>query len=206
MAKLFLSLVLAASAFAQYKMEPVAAAPAGLAPELAAAIEPAGYRVVSAAGSPVCEIWFAKSLPSQPKSTEDGVTLPTLPHGTLLGVVNMPAAGADRRGQLLKPGLYTLRYSIYPQDGNHIGAAPQRDFALLVPAAEDKDPAARPTYEQLMPMSTKASGTPHPAVLGIYPSSSEKLPSFAKEGERDWVLNVKVGGTPLAVILVGRAE
>jgi hypothetical protein len=29
---------------------------------------------------------------------------------------------------------------------------------------------------------------------------------FAKQGENDWVLTTKIGGTPVSVILVGKAE
>ena len=132
--------------------------------------------------------------------------MPAIPHGALLGVVRFPANGADRRGQTIKPGLYTLRYSLFPVNGDHQGVAPQRDFAILSKIADDADPAALPKYDALMPMSVKASGTPHPLVLSIYPSTSEKMPAFGKEGAHDWTLHMKLGAQPLAIILVGKAE
>jgi hypothetical protein len=76
----------------------------------------------------------------------------------------------------------------------------------MVPAADDKDVNAKPGFDELVAMSRKVSGTPHPAVLSIYASTADTFPKFGKEGENDWVLNVKIGDIPLAVILVGKAE
>ena len=54
-------------------------------------------------------------------------------------MIRLPERGADRRGQTIKPGVYTLRYGNYPQNGDHQGVEPQRDFLVLSPVAEDKD-------------------------------------------------------------------
>ena len=127
--------------------------------------------------------------------------------GALLGAIRFTGTGADRRGQQLKPGVYTLRYSLYPVDGAHQGVAPQRDFAVLALAADDKDPAALPAYEPLMKMSSKASGTPHPAILSIAPPLGDAPnPGMVKEGEHDWMFNTRIGDTPMGIILVGTFE
>jgi hypothetical protein len=198
-------LLLTAAAFAQYKMEPAGAPPADVAG--AASLQSTGSKVLDAGGNVVCEVWVRSSIPSGPKSSEASVAFPGIPHGALLGVIRFPSTGSDRRGQSIKPGVYTLRYSLYPVDGSHQGVAPQRDFLLLVPAAIDKDPSSLPTYEQLVDMSRKASGTPHPAVLSIEtPAEGAPVPGLAKEGEHDWVLNTKIGGTPIGIILIGKYE
>ena len=196
----------ATAAFAQYKMEPVGPPPSDMAPAFASEMQAQGYKISSDNGTVWCEIWLRKTVPSGPKSAEDAVALPTIPQGALLGVVRFPGPAADRRGQTIKPGIYTLRYSIYPVTGDHQGVAPNRDFALLVPAAEDKDPAATPNFEALVALSRKASGTPHPAVLNIWNSTSDKLPSLEKQGDHDWVLNAKLGDQPFAIILIGKVE
>ena len=208
MKKFVCSLLIAAgAAFAQYKTEPAGAAPAELAPAVAAVLQQPGTKILNAGGAVVCEVWVRTTIPSGPKSTEANVSFPTVPHGALLGAIRFPAAGSDRRGQSLKPGVYTMRYSIYPVDGSHQGVAPQRDFLLLVPAADDKDPASLPTYEQVVDMSRKASGTPHPAVLSIEPPAGDAPnPGFIKEGENDWVLNTKIGSMPVGIILIGKYE
>jgi hypothetical protein len=203
-----LALLLAAaslSAFGQYKMEPLSTGAPDLPQALAGAVAQQGYRVIGPDG-PFCEIWFRTSLPTAPKASEDGVAFPTVPQGAFLGVIRFPNSGADRRGQTIKPGLYTMRYAWYPINGEHQGVAPQRDFAVLAPAAEDKDPNAMPTYDQLMNMSRKASGTPHPAVLSMETPRSSTLPALVQEGSEDWSLGVKVGNQPIGLIVVGKSE
>lgn len=202
-----LFLFLAATlAFGQYKLEPAGAAPSELAPALAAELQP-GTRILNPDGSVLCEVWVRKTAPSGEKSVEPNVVFPAIPHGALLGAIRFTGTGADRRGQQLKPGVYTLRYSLYPVDGAHQGVAPQRDFAVLALAADDKDPAALPAYEPLMKMSSKASGTPHPAILSIAPPLGDAPnPGMVKEGEHDWMFNTRIGDTPMGIILVGTFE
>ena len=187
-----------------YKLEPIATAAPGLPAAYAALIETGGYRVTGPSG-PWCEIWFRKSIPAGAKPADNAIAFP-IAQGTLVGVLRFPATGADRRGQTIPPGVYTLRYSNYPVDGSHQGVAPQRDFVLLTPIAGDTDPNATPAFDPLVQMSVKASGTPHPAVLSIETPSGSTLPAVTKEGEHDWVLNVKIGDMPFAVIVAGKVE
>jgi hypothetical protein len=187
-----------------YKLEPIATAAPGLPAAYAALIETGGYRVTGPSG-PWCEIWFRKSIPAGAKPADNAIAFP-IAQGTLVGVLRFPATGADRRGQTIPPGVYTLRYSNYPVDGSHQGVAPQRDFVLLTPIAGDTDPNATPAFDPLVQMSVKASGTPHPAVLSIETPSGSALPAVTKEGDHDWVLNVKIGNLPFAVIVAGKVE
>jgi hypothetical protein len=187
-----------------YKLEPIATAAPGLPAAYAALIQTGGYRVTGPSG-PWCEIWFRKSMPAGAKPADNAIAFP-IAQGTLVGILRFPATGADRRGQTIPPGVYTLRYSNYPVDGSHQGVAPQRDFVLLTPIANDADPNATPAFDALIQMSTKASGTPHPAVLSIEPPAGSTFPAVTKEGDNDWVLNVKIGDLPLAIILAGKAE
>jgi hypothetical protein len=202
---LFGALLAASMVLAQeFKLEPIATAAPGLPAAYAAVIETGGYRITGASG-PWCEIWFRKSIPAGAKPADSAIAFP-IAQGTLLGILRFPATGADRRGQTIKPGVYTLRYSNYPVDGSHQGVAPQRDFALLTPIANDADPNSTPVFEALVQISTKASGTPHPAVLSIEPPSGSTVPSITKEGDHDWVLNVKIGDLPVAIIVAGKVE
>jgi hypothetical protein len=192
------------TAFSQsYKLEPISSAPPGLPAAYAAVLDTSGYRVSGPSG-PWVEIWFRKTIPTGAKPSDPAITLP-IAQGTFLGIMRFPAEGADRRGQAIKPGLYTMRYSVFPVDGAHQGVAPQRDFALLTPVANDADPAAMPDFDKLVGMS-KTSGTNHACVFSLEPPSGAKFPELTKEGEHDTVLNVKVGDLPIAVIVVGKAE
>ncbi len=191
------------AAFAQYKAEPAGPPPSGLAPSIAAALQTNGTKITNN-GAPYLEIWFRSTKPSGGKNqAEEAVTLPAIPQGALLAVLRFDGPGADRRGQTIKPGVYTLRYSMMPVNGDHQGAAPQRDFMLMVPAANDKDLNAAPAFDALVEMSRKASGTPHPAVMSMWKADDAKT-GFSQQGD-DWVLQTKIGDTPVDVILIGTA-
>jgi hypothetical protein len=126
-----------------------------------------------------------------------------IPHGALLGAIRFPGRGSDRRGQAIKAGVYTLRFSAFPPDGNHQGVAMQRDFLLLVPAAGDKDLNSTPSYKEVVEMSNKASGSTHPAVLGLWKDEAGNEPGLAQEGDFDWILYTKIGDIPIGIIVVG---
>lgn len=197
-------LLAAGNLLAQYKSEPAGAPPSELASSITQMLQQQGTKILSGDGKVVCEVWFRTTLPSGPASSDQNVTLGTVPHGALLGAIRFPGQGSDRRGQEIKPGVYTLRYSLIPVNGDHQGASPQRDFVALVPAADDKDANATPNFDALMAMSRKASGTPHPAVLSIWAAGASDPLGFAKQGDgNDWVLTTKIGDTPISIILVG---
>jgi hypothetical protein len=197
-------LAFAASLFAQdYKLEPISTAAPDLPAAYSALIQTQGYRVTGPKGA-WCEVWFRKAIPTGGKPSDDAIVFP-IAQGTLIGVIRFPASGEDRRGQTIKPGVYTLRYSDYPVDGAHQGVAPQRDFALMSPIASDTDPNAAPDFKALVQMSTKASNSPHPAVLSMEQPQGGSAPALSKEGDSDWVLNVKVGPTAIGLIVVGKA-
>jgi len=203
---ILLLLSILVTAWAQdYKVEPLSSAPAGLPAGFSSVIQGQGYRVTGPSG-PWCEIWFRSAIPPGPKPTDDAIVF-AISQGTLVGILRFPSEGSDRRGQTVKAGLYTMRYSDFPVDGAHQGVAPQRDFLLLTPLAADDDPAATPAFDKLVQMSTKASGTPHPAVLSIEKPGVANFPSITTEGDTpDQVLNVKIGDLPFALIVVGKAQ
>lgn len=195
--------LLSAVALAQYKYEPAGPPPEELAPAIREALQNTGHRIVAANGNVVAELWFRAKAPVGSPTSEENVSLTNIPHGALLGAIRFPGRGSDRRGQSIKPGVYTLRLSYYPTDGAHQGVSPQRDFLLLAPAAEDKDLNATPSYNEVVAMSNKASGTSHPAILSIWKLEKAEPAGVKQEGEGDWVLHATIGDIPVAVIVVG---
>jgi len=194
----------ALTAVGQYTMAPAGPPPADVPAPFRSLLQQDGAKISGPSGA-LCEVWLRATTPTGPPNNETDVTLTNLPHGALLGVIKYETQAQDRRGQPIKPGLYTLRFSYYPVNGAHQGVAPQRDFALLSPIAADADPNALPNFDQLVAMSTKASGTAHPAVLSIWKADTDFKAGFDKEGD-DWVLQAKMGDTPLAIILIGVAQ
>jgi hypothetical protein len=190
-----------------YKAEAAGAPPSELAAPIAAELNPAGYKVVKPDGKVWCELWFRKSAPKGPESAESDMMWKTAPLGSLIGAIRFPEAGLDRRAQAIKPGVYTLRFQLFPINGDHQGVAPNRDFLLLTPAADDQSIEAVPKFDDLVKMSKKTSGTPHPAVLSMWLITDDPKPGTMMEsGENEWALQAKIGETNIAVIVVGAAE
>lgn len=200
---LLIPVLFSAVAFGQYKADPAGPPPSEVAASISGALQKDGTKI-SNNGKPYLEIWLRTDKPAGGK-TEEGQTLTGVAQGALIGVIKFETKGQDRRGQGIQPGVYTLRYSLIPINGDHQGAAPQRDFVLMVPAANDKDLNAAPAFDALVDMSKKASGTPHPAVLSLYKADSDFAPGFSKQGDTDWVLQAKLGDTPIGITLVGIA-
>ena len=154
---------ISASAFAQsYKVEMVAEpAPAELSAAVRDALGGDAMRVTGPGGT-LCEVWLRKAVPAKPAAAEAlGITFGQLEEGTLVGAIRFPAEVKDYRRQRIKAGIYTLRYTLLPTDGNHMGVAPQRDFLLASPAAADRDPATV-SRDDALKLSRKTTGTQHP--------------------------------------------
>jgi hypothetical protein len=188
---------------AQMKVEPAGGPPAEAA-ALAASLSKEGLKVLKEDGSVLCEMWFVQAVASG-AATEESASFAGTPQGALFGVVRFAARHSDRRGQTIKPGVYSMRYSLFPLNGDHQGVAPQRDFLLLSPIAADPGPDAKPRFEQLVVLSQKASGTPHPLVFSVWKDEAGAETGI-QTAENDQVLHFKIGSTPAALIIVGKHE
>ena len=206
MKRLCVLLLAAAAAFSQYKTQPGGDPPSEIAAQIAASLAKPGTKIVDAGGAVYAEIWLRSTMPSGPNTGEQSVTLPTIPPGSVLGVIRFATKTMDRRGQTVNPGVYTLRYGNYPVNGNHQGAAPQRDFLLLCSAALDKNIAAISDFDALLDLARKSGGAAHPSVLSFWKSDADQKAGFEKQGEHDWVLTTKIGDVAVSIILIGKVE
>jgi len=188
-------------AAAEYKLADAGAPPAELPQPIRNALQTNGVKILGGNGSTQFEIWMRAELPAGPASNEPNVSLPMIPHGALLGVARFTADASDRRGFQIQPGIYTLRYSLYPVNGDHQGVAPQRDFLILVRLADDPGLDATPGFEKLMELARKAAGGPHPLSLSLR-KDADASPGLTQAGE-DWVLHTKIGSTAVAIIVIG---
>jgi len=167
---LFLSgalFVMAATGFAaDAKVERIGALTAADASNaLKQAVGEKGYRVILDDGW-TADFWFIKELKTTAKEVA-GALYPELTNAEFIGVVSLPKGMSDFRGQAIPAGVYTLRYQLLPQDGNHMGVAPNPDFLLAIPAASDANPEQGYLYKKLVALSALASGTNHPAVIAL---------------------------------------
>jgi hypothetical protein len=206
-------LVLAGMAYGQtYKVENAGAPPAADLPKpLQDTLESQGARVVNDQGATLLEVWLPKTVPtSSTASGSSDFLYGSLSEGVFLGVLHFPAQGADFRGQAIKPGFYTLRYGLIPQDGNHMGVNPTRDVLVLCPVAADSDLGRALKFDDLVKLGRQSSGTPHPGVLVGVPVNGDSFPAVLKDDQGRWNLQVKVHGSsgdlPFAFTVVGKWE
>lgn len=173
---LAMQLFIAVSAWPQggYKVQPVPLPSGGDIPAaLAALLQPQGSRVVDSSGATVCEIWLGNAVPlAASANSSPDVMYGSLAVSTLVGAIHFPNKATEFRGQAIKPGFYTLRYGQTPQDGNHMGVNPTRDFLVMSPVGQDTNLSATYSLQDLVKMSKLASGTNHPAILEMDPPGS----------------------------------
>jgi hypothetical protein len=186
--------------------------PDGIAKPVAALLTTGGVRVVAAKGPVTLDFWWVAGLP-----LKDGSTLAwsDVEEGRLVGAVNISAEYRDIRGRIIKAGLYTLRYGIQPQNGDHLGVSPFRDFLLVSPAAVDTDPAPH-GHDGTIELSKQAIGGSHPGVWSIDPPVASAPPLSLHKTELDHdavIVEVPVtragkpaGTLTFGLVLVGRIE
>ncbi len=194
-----------------YKVESIGALKeAGVAEAVRGVLEDKGLRVIDAKGQPLCEIWFRKEIVTT-KAEVEGANFAQLQDGSLIAVINFPAATSDYRGQGIKAGWYTLRYAVMPVNGSHLGVSPSRDFVLLCSVSDDKDPNVQIKGEALIKLSIVASGSGHVSPWSIVSASSKDgFPKIVKTEEEHYILEIslktKSGELPIGITIVGKTE
>jgi len=169
-----------------------------------------GYRIRLDDSTIAAEIWFRKDLPAQPKKETPDVIYDRIAESTLVGALHFPQATTDYRGQAVPAGFYTLRYELIPNDGNHLGVAPSRDFLLMVPASADPGPDKVLKFLELVALSRQASRSKHPAPLSMVPAEGGTAPAVSKGDQDHYIFSagIKLASgeeMPLALVVKGTA-
>ena len=185
--------------------------PPGLQPSVAAQLTPGGIRV--AVDAATLDFWWAGSVPL---SAGGAVGWSAVPEGALIGAVRISTPFRDIRGRVIKPGVYTLRYGIQPDNGDHLGVSPHRQFLLISPAADDRNPAPQ-GHDGTVELSKASIGGSHPGVWSIDPPDAGQRPllSIHKTDLDHQAVIVEVpatrdgkaaGSLRFGIVLVGKIE
>ena len=173
-------------------------------------LAPKGYRIALDEPTPSVEIWYRKEAPAVPKSASANAVYDRITPSALIGVLHFIRPSSDYRGQSIQAGFYTLRAELMPDDGNHLGVAPSRDFLLLVPPTADPGAEATPNFLDVVALSRKASGTKHPAPLSLVPAESGAAPAVTKDDEGHFIFTTTIHlsageDLPIALVVKGTA-
>jgi hypothetical protein len=185
------------------------APPEGLSTEIRQSLGGSALRV-AVDGEVVTELWLRREVPLQEAAnTELGVSFGRLGSGTLIGVVRLDRPWSDYKNNPVAAGVYTLRYAVEPADGNHMGVSLYRDFLLLIPVSEDVSVEVAWSADELTGKSLASTGTPHPAVLALFPVWEEVTePALIRNDLDQWTLAVPMGSispTP-GLVVQGHGE
>ena len=110
-------------------------------------------------------------MKAKPESAEKA--LQAIPEAALFGVVAVHQEQRDYKDNEFAPGLYTLRFGLQPQDGDHLGTSDHPYFAVLIPAKTDTKLEGISSYKPMVKASGKVTASGHPAILSLRPASSE---------------------------------
>ena len=210
MVRLLTSALAALLAFAPNVSPLTEKPPAELSAGIASRMAPAAKVV---AGDATLEIWLVATLESSvassstPPRTDRAAGAPGwsgVESGTLVGAMRVSGSFKEIRGKVVKPGVYTLRYGQQPQNGDHLGISPFREFLLISPAAIDKDPKVL-GFDGVVALSKEVIGTAHPASLSIDPPEDAPgavLSTYKNESGHDGLV-LQVGSLKFGLIVAG---
>lgn len=121
---------------------------------------------------PVFEIWLRKQLPASKKAEGGESALTAIEPITLIGAIHLHEERYDFRDDPVDPGVYTMRMAIQPQDGNHLGTAPNDYFAILLRADLDQELDAFPDHDEMVEIASEDTIAEHPPIFNLQPTES----------------------------------
>jgi hypothetical protein len=153
----------------------------------------------------VAEYWARKEAFTGNPVSGFGIRFKTIPEGALIAVVRFAQGWSDFREQKVPAGVYTMRYVLHPEDGNHMGVAPSRDFSALTPIAAETEPAKNYEFKALVEM-TKKVGNPHPSVVRLQLPEGDESPHLWKDDLEHQILDLKVVDEVVGIVVEGHSE
>jgi len=206
-----LLLALGCAQVAAPSVEPLKdSAPVELAEAQRRMLAPTGHRVLRA-GQPLIDLWFRNAVPTAEPRQGKGILYGALVPGSFIAAGRIHDGASDFKGQKIAPGLYTLRYAVQPDDGDHQDVTESRDFLLLCDAAADATPGDL-DEKTLRTISARINGKKHPSVLYLTGRKGGSRPRVTTQSSPlRTVLEVDVSGTggttlALAIVVDGKAE
>ena len=179
--------------------------PAAAIPEATQALVAAEAVTVKSGDTVVAHFWMRAAAFEGDAVDGFGVRYDTIPEGAFLGVVSFPEKGSDFREQSIPSGIYTLRFGLHPENGDHMGVAPSRDFAVLSPVDKDLEVEKNYDFDALVELTAEV-GNPHPTVARLELPEGDDAPHLWENDYEHWVLDLEVAGEVVGIVVYGHAE
>ena len=122
--------------------------------------------------TPVFEFWFCSEVPLKSKPSSPDKALDAMAETTVVGAASVAGGQRDYKDNEIPAGVYTMRFGLQPQDGDHLGTAESPYFVLLIPAAADIKPDGFASTKAMAKVSGKDTASNHPIVLNLLSVSS----------------------------------
>lgn len=118
---------------------------------------------------PQYSFWFVKEVPFKGSPASAKKALDQVENVTLMGVLAVHEEQRDYRDDELYDDIYTMRFGIRPEDGDHQGTSEFLYFLVLTPIGYDETVEGFDDIEELGEVSAEETATGHPIVLSLRP-------------------------------------
>jgi hypothetical protein len=146
-------------------------------------------------GKTILRIWFRTDLPLKAKPSSPGTGLNNIAETTLAAVISVEETGLkDYKDNDISKGVFTARFVMQPQDGDHLGTAEFNTFFALISAENDKTLDAFTKYTPTVKASGKLTSSGHPQIISLRPVSAADgtFPSVTEPAAEHKAIRVKV--------------
>ena len=149
-------------------------APKEVSESIRASVQPKAVQLLNGE-KPALEIWPRTELPLKLKPTSANDTLSAIGETTLVGVMVVnEGAFRDYKDNEIPKGIYTARFGLQPQDGDHLGTAEFNYFLVLISTDIDKELGGFNQYKPMVKASGKLTSSGHPVVVSLRPAPSSE--------------------------------
>jgi hypothetical protein len=145
------------------------------------------------------QLWLRQEIPLKSKPSSPAAALAAIPETTWLGALSIQADGfKDYKDNDIARGIYTIRFALQPQDGDHLGTAEFNYFAVLLPPDLDKETNSFTKFAPMVKASGKLTSSGHPQVLSLRPVStpSGEIPAITEPAPEHKAIRLKLSGKP----------
>jgi len=167
--------------------------PKELSNSIRAVLQPKAIQALAGEKSAI-EVWLRREIPLKAKPSSDALS--AVSETAVIGAIAIREKGMqDYKGNDIPAGIYTARFGLQPQDGDHLGTADFNTFLVLIPADSDKELNGLEKFKPMVKASGKATASGHPVVMSLRPAQpTGAIPGLSEPAPDHKAIRLKVPG------------